>query len=87
MLVLDEPNANLDAPGSIALNIAIKQFKNEGSSVIIMAHRPSGIAECDLLMVLQHGVRKAFGPRDDVLRAQVHNHAEVSNNIKSETKL
>lgn len=86
LLVLDEPNASLDAPGSVALNSAIKQFKVKGSSVIIMAHRPSGIAECDLLMVLQDGVRKAFGPRDEVLRAQVQNHAEVSNNLESEAK-
>lgn len=83
LLVLDEPNASLDSPGSDALNGAIKQFKSEGSSVIIMAHRPSGIAECDLLMVLQDGVRKAFGPRDEVLRAQVQNHAEVSGNARS----
>lgn len=86
LLVLDEPNSNLDAPGSVALNQAIKQFKSEGSSVIIMAHRPSGIAECDLLMVLQDGVRKAFGPRDEVLRTQVQNHVEVSKNIRPEVK-
>lgn len=85
LLVLDEPNASLDAAGSEALNRAIKQFKTDGSSVIIMAHRPSGITECDLLMVLQDGVRKAFGPRDEVLRAHVKNHAEVAHNIKPET--
>lgn len=81
LLVLDEPNSNLDTPGVNALNRAIKQFKSEGSSVIIMAHRPSGIVECDLLMILQAGVRKAFGPRDEVLRTHVQNHADVSNTI------
>jgi len=86
LLVLDEPNSNLDAPGSDALNQAIKQFKSEGSSVIIMAHRPSGIAECDLLMVLQDGVRKAFGPRDEILRTQIQNHVEVSKNIRPEVR-
>ena len=87
LLVLDEPNASLDSPGSNALNRAIQQFKSEGSSVIIMAHRPSGIAECDLLMVLQGGMRKAFGPRNEVLREQVQNHAEVSGIIRPVSKI
>ena len=86
LLVLDEPNSNLDNTGTIALNTAIKKFKSEGSSVIIMAHRPSGIAECDILMVLQAGVQKAFGPRDEVLRAQVQNYTDVSKTIRPEHK-
>lgn len=86
LLILDEPNASLDAPGSVALNRAIKEFKDEGNAVIIMAHRPSGIAECDLLMIMQDGMRKAFGPRDEILRAKVQNHGEISDNLKSEAK-
>jgi len=86
LLILDEPNASLDAPGSVALNCAIKAFKEEGNAVIIMAHRPSGIAECDLLMIMQDGMRKAFGPRDEVLRAKVQNHADISDNLKFEAK-
>jgi len=77
LLILDEPNANLDAPGSEALNRAIHDFKAEGGSIIIMAHRPSGIAECDLLMVLNDGIARAFGPRDEVLRAQVQNYDQL----------
>lgn len=86
LLILDEPNASLDAPGSVALNRAIKEFKDEGNAVIIMAHRPSGIAECDLLMIMQDGMRKAFGPRDEILRAKVQNHEEISDNLKSKAK-
>ncbi len=86
LLVLDEPNANLDAPGAAALNAAIRAFKADGGSVIIMAHRPSGIAECDLLMVLQDGMNRAFGPRDEVLRAQVQNHAEVGGALQPEAR-
>lgn len=86
LLVLDEPNANLDTPGSEALNLAIRQFKADGNAVIIMAHRPAGIAECELLMVLQDGACRAFGPRDEVLQAMVQNHVEVADAIEPEVK-
>ncbi|MGO4914334.1 type I secretion system permease/ATPase [Pseudogemmobacter sp. W21_MBD1_M6] len=77
ILVLDEPNSNLDNEGSMALNAAIKDMKAEGKSVMIMAHRPSAIQECDTLLVLDGGLRKAFGPKDDVLREMVQNHSEI----------
>ena len=48
LMVLDEPNSNLDAAGQDALNVAIRQAKAEGKAVVIMAHRPGGIAECDM---------------------------------------
>jgi len=86
LLILDEPNASLDAPGSVALNRAIKEFKEDGNAIIIMAHRPSGIAECDLLMIMQDGMRKAFGPRDEVLRAKVQNHENITENLNAEVK-
>jgi ATP-binding cassette subfamily C protein len=77
LLVLDEPNSNLDNQGSEALNAAIKSFKAAGKSVLIMAHRPSAIKECDTLLMLEAGLRRAFGPRDDVLRETVSNHGEI----------
>ncbi len=77
LLILDEPNSNLDNAGSIALNAAIRTMKAAGKSVLIMAHRPAAIQECDLLLVLEDGLRKAFGPRDQVLRDQVKNHTEI----------
>lgn len=77
LLILDEPNSNLDNAGSAALNTAIRTMKAEGKSVLIMAHRPAAIQECDLLLVMEDGMRKAFGPRDQVLREQVKNHTEV----------
>lgn len=78
MLVLDEPNSNLDSIGSNALNTAIRDMKAAGGSVIIMAHRPAAIAECDTLLMLEGGMRKAFGPRDEVLKAQVQNVAQIT---------
>ena len=77
IVVLDEPNSNLDNDGSIALNSAIKALKAEGKVVFIMAHRPSAIQECDLLLVLENGTRRAFGPRDEVLAKMVKNHSEI----------
>ncbi len=78
LLVLDEPNSNLDNDGSQALNTAIRAMKAAGNAVLIMAHRPAAIQECDLLLVLEDGTRRAFGPRDQVLRDMVKNHGEIA---------
>jgi len=77
ILVLDEPNSNLDSIGGEALNKAIRRMKSENKSVIIMAHRPAAIQECDTLLVLKTGMVDAFGPRDEVLRKTVANHQKV----------
>ncbi|MFN4058676.1 MAG: type I secretion system permease/ATPase [Roseinatronobacter sp.] len=77
LLVLDEPNSNLDNDGSVALNGAIRQLKANGGSVIIIAHRPAALQECDLLLMLDGGVRRAFGPRDEVLRNVIKNSSEI----------
>jgi len=80
LLVLDEPNANLDNEGSQALNTAIRAIKSVGGGVLIMAHRPAAIAECDTLMVLDGGLRRAFGPRDEVLKSMVQNAGDIARN-------
>jgi len=77
IVILDEPNSNLDNEGSVALNRAIKQLKAEGKSVLIMAHRPAAIQECDLLLVVDQGNQTAFGPKDQVLRQMVANHENI----------
>ena len=77
LLVLDEPNSNLDAEGSMALNLAIRNMKTEGKSIVIMAHRPAAIEECELILIMENGQRLAFGSRDDVLRAHLRNHTQV----------
>lgn len=86
LLVLDEPNSNLDSIGSEALNRAIREMKSKGMSVIIMAHRPAAIAECELLLVIEDGLAKAFGPRDEVLKSQVQNHNQIAKSLGPETK-
>ncbi|PTX41054.1 ATP-binding cassette subfamily C protein [Allosediminivita pacifica] len=78
VLVLDEPNSNLDNEGSEAVNRAIRSFKEQGKSVLIMAHRPAAIRECDVLLMLEGGSRTAFGPRDEVLKSVVQNHQQIA---------
>lgn len=78
LLVLDEPNSNLDNDGNEALNIAIRGMKAQNKSVLIMAHRPAAIKECDLLLVLNNGAQSAFGPREDILKSTVQNHQTIT---------
>ena len=73
LLVLDEPNASLDNEGTVALNNAITAMKAAGESVLIMAHRPSAIRECDKLLVLEDGALKAWGPREKVMSDMLAN--------------
>ncbi|EAQ03710.1 type I secretion system ATPase [Pseudooceanicola batsensis HTCC2597] len=77
ILVLDEPNSNLDNEGSQALNKAIRAMKQDGKSCLIMAHRPAAIQECEMLLMLDGGSRVAFGPRDEVLKQVLQNHEQV----------
>lgn len=77
ILVLDEPNSNLDNEGSAALNRAIKAQKHAGKAVLIMAHRPAAIQECDTLLMLDQGTVRAFGPKEEVLRNVVQNHQQI----------
>ncbi|MNP48623.1 Type I secretion system ATP-binding protein PrsD [compost metagenome] len=78
IFVLDEPNSNLDNDGSTALNLAIRNIKARGGAVIIMAHRPAAITECELLLMMDQGLRRAFGPRDEVLRSLVRNAEQIT---------
>lgn len=68
LVVLDEPNANLDAEGDAALSVAIKELRDAGSTVVVIAHRPSAIAAVNKALMLKGGEQVAFGPRDEVLQ-------------------
>ncbi|MDP3847830.1 MAG: type I secretion system permease/ATPase [Pseudomonas sp.] len=69
LVVLDEPNSNLDDAGEAALVTAIGEMRSNGTTVILITHRPSVLAVVDKLLVLQDGTQKLFGPRDQVLKA------------------
>jgi PrtD family type I secretion system ABC transporter len=68
VLILDEPDAHLDAAGEEALRVAIMQAKERGASVILIAQRPSMIMLMDQILVLQNGKATKLGPRAEVLR-------------------
>jgi len=73
-LVLDEPNANLDSEGEEALLKAVTTLKQEGRTVIIIAHRPSVLRYVDKVLVLRGGTVEAFGARDEVLEKMQQDH-------------
>jgi ATP-binding cassette, subfamily C, bacterial exporter for protease/lipase len=66
-VVLDEPNANLDAEGEDALVKAIETLKAKGSTVVIISHKPGIFRPADKMLVLREGRVELFGPRDQVL--------------------
>jgi PrtD family type I secretion system ABC transporter len=66
LIVLDEPNANLDAEGENALGRAIQLLRRAGSIVIIISHRPNALAALDMALVLYEGKAIAFGPSAEV---------------------
>lgn len=68
LIVLDEPNASLDAEGEVALINSIAHTRKRGGTVIVVAHRPSAIAALDSLMVLKDGIQIAAGPKEEVLK-------------------
>jgi len=71
LVVLDEPNSNLDAAGDAALARAVAAVRARGGIVIVIAHRPSALANLDHVLVMGNGQQQAFGPKDDVLRKTV----------------
>jgi PrtD family type I secretion system ABC transporter len=67
LIVLDEPNSNLDTEGDEALTRAVRAARERGAIVVVVAHRPVGIEAVDMLLVLKDGRVHAFGPKDTVL--------------------
>lgn len=67
LVVLDEPNSNLDADGDVALAGAIQAVRQRGGIAIVVAHRPSALVNIDQVLVLSNGMLHSFGSREDVL--------------------
>jgi PrtD family type I secretion system ABC transporter len=68
LIVLDEPNSNLDAEGDEALTRAILGARERGAIVIVIAHRPSALLGVDLILAMANGRVQAFGPKEEVLK-------------------
>ncbi|MCJ2008782.1 type I secretion system permease/ATPase [Methylobacterium sp. J-092] len=68
LVILDEPNANLDAEGENALTRAILGVRARGGICIVVAHRPSALAALDLVLMMADGRAQAFGPKDEVFK-------------------
>lgn len=71
LIVLDEPNSNLDADGESALTQAMLGVRARGGIVVVVAHRPSALAAVDLIGVIQNGRLSAFGPKDEIFAQQL----------------
>jgi ATP-binding cassette subfamily C protein len=67
LVVLDEPNSNLDAEGDEALTQAILGLRARGAIVVVVAHRPSAIAGVDYILIMAKGRQQQFGPKEEVL--------------------
>ena len=69
LLVLDEPNSNLDDVGEQALVVAMNDLRLRGKTIVIVTHRTTVLGATTKLLLLRDGVAQAFGPRDQVMRA------------------
>ena len=67
LVVLDEPNSNLDVEGDEALTRAILGLRARGAIVVVVAHRPSAIAGVDYILVMAKGRQQQFGPKEEIL--------------------
>ncbi|MFE0783452.1 type I secretion system permease/ATPase, partial [Serratia bockelmannii] len=68
LVVLDEPNANLDREGEEALQRAIEALKARGTTIVLVTHKPAILATTDKLLVLAAGQVQHFGPSDAILK-------------------
>lgn len=72
LVVLDEPNSNLDSEGEAALTAAIKGVRARGGIAIVIAHRPSALEAVDMVAVVQSGRMTAFGTKEEIVGTRRH---------------
>jgi len=68
LVLLDEPNANLDAQGDTALGQAVRSVRKRGGIAIVVAHRPSAIGAVDKILLMQNGHQVSFGPKSEFFK-------------------
>ena len=69
LVVLDEPNSNLDHAGEAALAEAMTALRKTGATIVVVTHRPSILTGMDKILVLNNGAMERFGPREEVMAA------------------
>ena len=82
LVVLDEPNSNLDAEGEEALTRAILGVRARAGIVIVVAHRPSALAAVDHLLAMVRGTQQAFGPKEEILLRLVRRESPAPGPVK-----
>ena len=73
LLVLDEPNSDLDSEGEEALRRALQSCQSRGAIAIVMTHRPATLQAANKVMIMRHGTQHRFGDKDDVLQMNRRN--------------
>jgi ATP-binding cassette subfamily C protein len=84
LIVLDEPNANLDNEGEAALEQAVLDAKGRGATVIVITHRLSIAAKCDRVLVLRDGQVEQIGPASEIFRRLAAAQAQASRQPSAE---
>ncbi|MDO8533427.1 MAG: type I secretion system permease/ATPase [Xanthobacteraceae bacterium] len=82
LVVLDEPNSNLDAEGDAALTNAILGVRKRGGIVVVIAHRPSAIAGIDHLLMMNKGRTQALGPKNEILSKVLQRDVPAARSLK-----
>jgi len=78
LVILDEPNANLDEQGELALNRACQILKQQQTTLIIVSHRKNILSIVDKILVLDEGMLKLYGSKADVLKHLMNNVSSIS---------
>lgn len=78
LIVLDEPNSNLDDVGERALSVALEKVKETGATVFIISHRPSILSRLDRVMVLSNGTISLYGAREQVIAELAQQQAKAA---------
>ena len=81
LIILDEPNSNLDEVGEKALALAIQQLKAAGSTVFVITHRTNILTQLDRLLVMNNGAISMYGPREQVMAELSKQHAQKASQV------
>jgi ATP-binding cassette subfamily C exporter for protease/lipase len=84
ILVLDEPNSNLDEVGEQALVAAVNDLRQRGKTIVLITHRTSVLSVTSKLLLLRDGVAQAFGPRDQVIEALNKSNQQAAQQIQQQ---